>query len=198
MKLIRGCFTFIGVITFLFLLFLGSGCFLLSLSPPLKAQMTPVVLTSEAVQNLNQKLEVFKTEIEKAVTAGQEKEITLVITEEEVNSKLAEAIAEGKLPFKEVLINFRKDIFLVYGALKPPGVAVKVAAKARGEIVDGKPKLVMEELYFGKLPLPEKIKKSAGDILVSLIKVPGDLRWQVTRIQVADGEILITGITRKK
>lgn len=197
MKLIRGCFTFIGVITVLFFISLGFGYWLLSLSPPVKDQMTPVVLTPEAVQSLNQKLEVFTTEIREAIIARQEKEVNLVITEGEANSKLAVAIGEGKLPFTEVLVNFPKDFVLAYGTLKTPGLAIKIGAKASAEVVAGKPKLTVHDLYCGKLPLPEKIRNYSGKFLVNLIKVPCELPWQITKIQIADGQMIITGVAKK-
>ncbi|GEM_PF-2287353 len=205
MRLIKGCFIFIGVITVLLFLLAGFGYCLLSLSPPLRAQMIPVALTPAAVQSLDHKLEVFTTEIKKAVAAGLEREISLVITEEEANSKLVLAIGEGKLPLREVLVNFRKDVFLAYGALKTPGLSVKVGIKAYLELTGGKPKFIIEELQCGRLPLPKEIRKNVGDLLVVLFKVPmanlsgifGELPWQATGIYLTDGQMIIKGVTKK-
>ncbi len=197
LKLIKGCLIFIGVITLLFIISLCFGYYLLSLPPPIKNQMVPVVLTPEAAQSLDQKLERFKTEIKNAAATGQEKEVSLIITEEEINSKLAEVIGEGKLPFTDILINFQKNNCLVYGALKTPGLSVKIGAETHAEIKDGKLKVTIDKFYCGKLPLPQKLRNIASKPLASLIDPTRELPWQITKIQITENNLIITGMTKK-
>ncbi len=200
MRFIRGCFTFLGVITFLVLLAIVAGYFLLALTPPLWSQRVPVALSAEAVESLNQKLETLQNEIEAAVEAKQEREVSLVITEEEANSKLVEVLAEDKMPFKEILFNFREDNVFGFSILDNPGLKIKVVLKAKLEIAEGRTKVVVEDLNLGKLPLPKSMNKWAGyimQILTELITIPGELPWQITKIQISDGEVTVTGITKK-
>jgi len=200
MRLIRGCFTFIGVIAFLVILALIAGYFLLSLTPPLWAQRVPVSLSAEAVESLNQKLETLQTEIETAVEAGEEREVSLILTEEEANSKLAEVLAEDKMPFKDILFNFREENVFGFAVLDTPGLKAKVAVRAKLEIAGGKEQVVVEDVDLGKLPLPKSMNKGAGyvmQILTELVTIPGELPWEITAIQVTDGQVEITGVTKK-
>lgn len=200
MRLIRGCFIFIGVIAVLALLALAFGYYLLSLTPPLWAQRVPVVLTAEAVESLNQKLETLQAEIKAAVEAKEERQVSLTITEEEANSKLVEILAEDRMPLEEILLNFRQGSVFGYSILHTPGFKAKVAVRAAMEVTGGKARIVVEDLNLGRLPLPRGMNKGAGyilHILTELITVPGELPWQVTAIQIADGQVTITGIAKK-
>lgn len=200
MRLIRGCFIFIGVIAVLALLALAFGYYLLSLTPPLWAQRVPVVLTAEAVESLNQKLETLQAEIKAAVAAEEERQVSLTITEEEANSKLVEILAEDRMPLEEILLNFRQGSVFGYSILHTPGFKTKVAIRAAMGVTGGKAKIVVEDLNLGRLPLPRGMNKGAGyilHILTELITVPGELPWQVTAIQIADGQVTITGIAKK-
>jgi len=200
MGFIRGCFTFLGVITFLVLLALVAGYFSLALTPPLWSQRVPVALSAEAIESLNQKLETLQNEIKVAVEAKEEREVSLIITEEEANSKLVEVLAEDKMPFKEILFNFREDNVFGFSVLDTPGLKIKVAVKAKLEIAEGRTKVVVEDLNLGKLPLPKSMNEGAGyimQILTELITIPGELPWQITKIQVSDGKVTVTGVTKK-
>lgn len=200
MSLIRGCFTFIGVITFLVLLAVVFGYCLSSLTPPLRTRMQPVMLSAEAVESLNKKLKAFQDQVEAAIKAKEERQVNLTITEEEANSKLVEILAEDTMPVKEILFNFREDNVLGYSVLNTPGLKVKVAVSAVVDISEGKPKIVAEELNIGILPVPRAMSKSASymlDILTELITVPGDLPWKATAVQIADGQVTVSGVTKK-
>lgn len=200
MTIIRGCFTVLGVIAFLVFLTLVAGYFLLALNPPLWSQRVPVALSAEAVESLNQKLETLESEIEAAVEEGQEREVSFVVTEEEINSKLIEVLAEDKMPFKEILFNFREDGVFGFAILDIPGLKPRVAVRAMPEIDEGRLKIVVEDLDLGKLPLPKSMNQWGGytmQILTELVTIPGDLPWKITQIQISGGEVAVAGVTKK-
>jgi len=111
MRVIRGCVTIIGIVSVLAIVTVLMAYYLYSLSPRIRAQMVPVAVTAEAAQSLDQKIETLETEIDEAVAAGQEREMSFVVTEKELNSKLIELLAEGELQLNEVLVNFREGYF---------------------------------------------------------------------------------------
>lgn len=198
MRLFKGCVTTIGVMAVLFLLALVAGYYSLSLPPPIKAQITPVVMTAEAAQSLNQKFQAFKAEIEAAVKAGQEKKVSLTITEEEANSKLVEFLAEKELPLEKILINFGTNSFLGYVVLDTPVIAAKVGMTGKLQIVAGKPKIVIEKFNLGRLPLPKGTAENVTSFLNSMVKSPIEgLPLSITEIQIVKGQLIITGIAKK-
>lgn len=204
MGITRGCLLLIGGIVVLLLVMLGVSYCLLSLSPPLKAEMTPVLMTAEAVQRFDQKVETFVAEIEAAVAEGQEKQVSLVISEEEANSKLVDILAEGDMPLENVLINFLEGEFLACGIADIPGIDVQVAVRGRVEMMENGPKVVTEDVNLGRLPLSQGMRNGIINSLLDFWVEPdeietglSDLPWQITDIQITDGQLAIVGETTK-
>ena len=152
MRLIKGFITIIGVIGVLVIIGLLMGYYLFSLTPWIQARVLPVAITAEAAQSLDQKLESLETEIEEAAEAGEERELSLVITEKEINSKLVEVLAEGELPLKEILINLGEGYFIIYTIVDNPGVNAKTGAVGQLKVVNGDPKVVVEDFDWANCP----------------------------------------------
>ena len=131
--------------------------YLYSLSPWIQAKMTPVAVTAEAAESFDQKFEVLQTQIHETVIAGEERETALVITEKEVNSKLVEVLAEGDLPFDQILVNFREGRFLIYAVADVPGVAARTGAIGRIQVVNGDLEIVIEDFDSSFLTNSQKI-----------------------------------------
>ena len=107
----------IGAIAIIIFLFLVMGYFLFSLSPAIKSEMRISPVTYDAVQSFDNKVDSFKTEIEDAVAIENRKEVLMEITEEEMNSKIVELLAEGELPCRDLLVNFEDDYCWIYKAI---------------------------------------------------------------------------------
>src|SRR4030042_2274267 len=101
MRLIRGLIMAIGIIGILAIFALVIGYYLYSLSPPIQSKMVPILPSPEAAQSFDQKVSSADDEIEAAVSAGQKKEVTLTITDKEVNYKIIQFRAKGELPVQE-------------------------------------------------------------------------------------------------
>jgi len=199
MRVVRGCLTVLGIIGVIVIIALVIGYCLFSLTPSIESEMTPVVVTAEAAQSFDQKFQTFETEIEAAVATGEEKEVSLVITEEEVNSKLVEVLAEGELPLKEALLNFDQGYFLVYVVVDTPGVDAKTAVIARIEVVKGEPKVTVEDFDLGKLLLPQGMNNGIGSLLTIIAKMNAptdDLPLVITEIEIAKGQLSVKGVTK--
>jgi len=197
MRLIRVSVTVIGIIGVLAILTLVMGYYLFSLSPWIKAGMIPVAVTAEAAQSLDQKLEALETEIDEAVTAGEEREISLVITEKELNSKLVEVLAEGELPLKGALVNFREGYLLAYSVVDIPGVDAKTGAMGKIQVVDGNAKAIIEDLDLGKLPLPKAANSGVEEFLDIMLRLRlADLPLEITSVEISNRELTATGLVK--
>jgi hypothetical protein len=190
MRLIRGCITVLGIIGILVIIALVMSYYLYSLSPWIRAKMTPVAVSAEAAQSLDQKFEALETEIDEAIAAGEERETALVITEKEVNSKLVEVLAEGDLPFDQILVNFREGRFLIYAVADVPGVAARTGAIGRIQVVNGDLEIVIEDFDLGKLPLPQAVNGGVEKLLDIMVKLKlADVPLEITDVEISDREL---------
>lgn len=197
MRLIRGCITVVGIIGILVIIALVMGYYLYSLRPWIQAKMTPVAVSAEAAQSLDQKFEVLETEIDEAIAAGEERETSLVITEKEVNSKLVEVLAEGDLPFDQILVNFREGRFLIYTVADVPGVAARMGAIGRMQVVNGDPEIVIEDFDLGKLPLPQAVNGGIGELLDVMVRLKlADLPLDITDVEISNRELTVSGLIK--
>ena len=197
MRLIRGCITVVGIIGILVIIALVMGYYLYSLRPWIQAKMTPVAVSAEAAQSLDQKFEVLETEFDEAIAAGEERETSLVITEKEVNSKLVEVLAEGDLPFDQILVNFREGRFLIYTVADVPGVAARMGAIGRMQVVNGDPEIVIEDFDLGKLPLPQAVNGGIGELLDVMVRLKlADLPLEITDVEISNRELTVSGLIK--
>ncbi len=197
MRLIRALVMTIGIIAILATFGLLLGYYLYSLSPWIHAKMTPTLPSLEAAQSFDLKLNSLKAEIEAAVDAGQKKEVTLIITDKEVNSKVTQIKAKGELPVRELLINFGDGYFLTYAVVDTPGVNAKIGAIGRIEIVNGTPKIVITDFNLGKLPLPKTINRRVEQLLnITMSLQLADVHLDITSVQIKNRQLTITGTTK--
>jgi hypothetical protein len=168
------------------------GYFLFTLTPGIQARMIPVSVTAEAAKSFDQKLDELKTEIKKTTENRETRDLTVTITENEINSKLLEVLAEGRMPLhlSKPLINLRDGRFFVYGVVDVPGVPAKTGAIGRIEVTEGSPKIIIDDFDLGKLPLPKGINKRAEDITNIMLKLQlADWPLEVTKISITDRQL---------
>ena len=197
MRIIQGFIMAIGIIGIVVILALLTGYYLYSLSPQIQGKITPVAVSADAAQSLEQKLDALDTQIKEAVQAGEKRKLSLVITEQEINSKLVQMIAEGQLPLKRILINFGDGYFLTYAVIDMPGIDAKTGSIGRVEVADGKPKVVITEFNLGKLPLPESAKGRVEQLVNILMSLQlSDFPIDITYVEFNDHQLTVTGTTR--
>ena len=197
MKILRGCIAAIGIIGILVILALVTSYFLFSLTPPIKAKMAPVPVSAEAAESFDQKIDAWKAEIEDAVANEKEKVITLTVTEQEINNKILDTLAEGELPIKEALVNLGEGYLLAYIVIDNPGVDAETGTLARIEIEDGELKITVEDFDLGKLPLPQAVHDGVEKLVNIMTKLKlTDLPVKTTDVQINNHQLIITGVTK--
>jgi hypothetical protein len=188
----------IGAIAIIFVLFLMMGYFLFSLSPAIKSEMRVSPVTYDAVQSFDNKVDTFKTEIKEAVEVNNEKEVTLEITEEEINSKIVELLAEGELPCRDLLVNFEDDYCWTFAIMNNRGVDAKIGLITQFEVEEGNVNVVVEDFSLGKLPLAKSVDERVSSLLdiVWMSQSPfEELPFEITYISIDKGSITIDGVT---
>jgi hypothetical protein len=198
MKILKGFLMVMGALAVVAIIAILIGYVLALLTPDIRSNMRTVVLSSEAVDSLNQKLDDLKTSCVTASSSNTQKDINLVLTEEEVNSALVMALAEGTLPAKEVLVNFNDGYMLVYNAWSFPLLPIKTVIMGSMEVDNGQPTFQIKDFFLGKLPVPNDVNmgvQQLANILIRLNVPLEELKINLKDITISDGQINITGIT---
>lgn len=198
MKAVQVTLMAIGVLGLVVVVFAIIGLFLYTLTPSLKSDISIMPVTYDAVQNYDKKLTTFKQQVRDATVAKEEKRITLTITEEELNSKLVEMLAEGALPAKEVLINFEDDICVAYVSLINPGIDAKLAGVAQLDVEDGNIVVYLTEFQLGKLPTPKSFDRGVNEVLNILAKLQEpfeELPVEMNEVEVDEGKFTLEVVT---
>ena len=198
MRLIKGLIMVIGVIGVMVIFTLLIGYYLYSLSPRIQARLIPVAVSADAVQSFNQKLDELEGQIKAAVGAGENREVSLIITENEINSKLVQMLAEGELPLlKRILINFGDGYFLTYAVVDTPGIDAKTGLMGQVEIIEGEPRVVIDEFNLGKLPLPKSVDKRVEQLLNIIVSLQlPEVSLDITSAEIKNHQLTVTGITK--
>jgi uncharacterized protein YpmS len=189
----------IGVIAILVFAFILIGYVLFISTPDIKAEIGAVPVSAAAAESFSDKYTNFETEIEEAVDNKVKKEVTVTFTAEEVNSKIVELTAEGKFPFKEMLISFRPDACWLYFETDALVSNAKIGMIVKPYIENGNVKVEMLDFHVGKLPLPKSIDQSASEfvnVIVNMESPANNLPVIFTSVVTGDQTFTITGMTR--
>ena len=198
MRILQGFLIFMGALAVLAIVALVVGYVLALLTPDIRLNMRPVMLSAEAVDSLNNKLSEAKKEA--ALADGrQAKDIELTITEEEINSLIVMALAEGTLPAREMLVNFNDGYLLVYNSWSFPAAPVKTAVIGTLDVENGRPKFLIRDFYLGKVPVPQGVDQGVQDLINIVIRMNSQVeetRADVKEITISEGQLKLSGTTR--
>lgn len=192
MRILQGFLMFMGVLAVLAIIALVTGYVLSLLTPDIKSSLRPVVLSSEAVDSFNKKMADLTTQMSTAGTG----DISLTLTEEEINSTIVMALAEGSIPAKEILINFNDGYLVLYSAWNFTMFPVKTGLIGSFDIEDKKPKFLLTQVFVGKLPLPSGFNSGAQDITNIIIRLNPMIynpRINYKGITISEGKVNLVG-----
>ena len=199
MNTLRGFLLIMGVLAVLALIALVVGYVLALLTPDIRSNMRPVVLSSEAADSLTSKLDNLKKETAIAYTGKTPEDIELIITEEEINSMIVMGMAEGNIPAKEMLVNLNDGYALIYNAWNFPWLPVKTALMGSLDAENGKPLITIRDFFLGKLPLPSGVKNTVQDLVTIMAKLNtylDDLSLDLKEITISEGQVKLIVATR--
>ena len=181
MRVLKGVLIALGAIALLALLAAGVGYSLINQPTEIEEQI--ILASSQPGQS--ERFEVFDEEV---------KGTFLVLTEED-GSKLIELATELKgIPIKSRIaeIEFVPDRVLAVIDAKVYGFEIKVAIATKVEVEDGKPKITVEEVNIGKLPLPAAIKKRISELISQKIEsLLPDLPLKLEDIRITEEQFIV-------
>jgi uncharacterized protein YpmS len=182
-KIVQGIFITIGIIAVLFIIFVLIGYLLYSLPPDIKSEITTGQVSADAAKSFNTKVTDFKDKILEASAKEQKIEVSLTLSEIEINSKIIEMIAEEKLPFRDMEISLNEDLVWLYFEANYEGMKPRIGIVGKTQMVKNDLEMDVLEFQLGKLPLPQSVDEQVEGILNILIKtqspineLPADLK----------------------
>lgn len=196
MRILQGFLIFMGALAVLAIVALVLGYVLAILTPDIKTSLRPVVLSSESVDSYNKKMSDLRSQMRPSSTGTNTSDITLTLTEEEVNSIIVMSLAEGTIPAKEILVNFNDGYLVLYSSWNFNLFPVKTGVIGSFDVEDKKPKFLLNSVFLGKLPLPSSINSSAQDLANIIIKLNPMIfnpRISYKEITISEGSIKLVG-----
>ncbi|MCD6358638.1 MAG: hypothetical protein J7L90_01605 [Dehalococcoidia bacterium] len=163
-------------------------------------EVSLVTVSDEAVRSLDDKVNEFA---ERMAEAPDGERMALVLTDDEITSKLVEELssADVELPLdmENPLISFVDDKIFASAEVEISGFRTTLGIEARVEVQGDKLKVVIDEVNLGSLPLPgvviDKIKENIipeDELLLDLDDI--DIPIDISNVRVEDGQLLLEGI----
>jgi hypothetical protein len=188
----------IGSILVLVIIVVAIAWILLSRPSKIAAGVTSVPSNAQAAQSLDTKWSNFNNTIAQS-TAGTP--VTVTLTQEEVNSKVNAQMSTVTLPdgltVSDVNVNLKDGQILLSADMKYSIFSGHAGMTATVQIVDGQPTVVVTNVDMGSLPIPQSVQdKLTGLISGANLFQESTAAFSTQNVQIADGEIIISGITK--
>lgn len=192
MNILRTAFLALGSIFSLLLIASGVVGYLLTGPAPVTWSTTPEQWNWYEARNLDDSIEGIQQQINEASTGDR---VTLILIEDEVNSRLNELATEERLPLRMRDIRVHFDEGVVKGSVMVDLVIdVQAAIEAKIGIKDGKPDVTIEQFYLGRLPIPKTL---TSNVIAALMghadKRLESLPVKLTRVVIGNEWMVIGG-----
>ncbi len=162
------------------------------------ATQTPAQAAKNAA-SFDQKVGSFQAQ----VRSGSKQEVTMELTQDEVNAKVAQALSTasgGDMPVKEVAVKVEQDAAVVTGVASLGGQEVPIEAQVKVGANGGLLDVNVTSLKAAGLPVPDPVKDQliqraeaamGGKDLNGL-----DVGIDLKSVKLSDGKIVVDGQTR--
>ena len=184
----RGCSIGLFLVAAI-VIFFGAVAFALLASPAGSPQVTPVPVSTEAVARFDTKI---------ATVQNATAPTTIEIDEEEATSKVAALIASepGAPKVDKPQVNFRDGKVQISGTTSDTPIPISFVITGRIEAVDGRPKVIVEEVDAGRLPIGGALQSQVDSLIAEQDRLFGELPVYVTEVLVLEGKLVVTGQPR--
>jgi hypothetical protein len=190
-------------------LFLGSVFALLSITAGVMGYLItgpargdveaePIVVTSEAAQRLDDRMEALRREVDQASVMGRHIEVTLVITEEEATSKVIQLSETGEvnMDIDYAQIYFIDGTAYCFGTVDLV-IEMNISLEATIEVKDGKPDIAVKNLHIGRLSMPGTLVDQVMRAVMSHYEERLDnMRIDLEEITIGNGKMIIRGLSK--
>jgi len=137
---------------------------------------------------------------EMAATLATSGSVTIMITQEQINSIIAAQIAQQpEQIFIEPSIALIDGKMLVFGKIKQASLTLDMEMTLIPDLdVNGEPTLEIKEMKLSGIPVPDELKKQASSLINQALQeylANQTSDFELTDFQIEDGKMTITGNT---
>ena len=93
----------------------------------------------------------------------------------------------------EPQVSFRDGRIYLSGVTSDTPIAINFLITARVDVADGKPKVIVENVEAGRLPVPGALRSQVDDLVAKQERLIGDLPIYVSDVQIGNGKLVVTG-----
>ncbi len=197
----KACLTILGILVVIVAMAAGAAFYLLGRTPESVSQLPEVKVSKDASASFDQKIAQVGQAVSTAQKTSKPVPVTLRVTEQELTSKVAEigTLQSGELQARDVQIRLVPGKIVTTAKVSFMGLDVPVTLTATVSVRDGKPHVVVQNVQFGGLPLPDTLKNQLVDTIQwQMDEAWEDLPVQVQEVRIEQGVAIITGLAKPK
>lgn len=192
----------LAVIVVLVLAAAGVGYYFLTQPSDIEQEMASVTVSDEAARSLDDKIEDFDDRLESASTGES---LSLILTDDEVTSKLVQELSRGEVDLpvdiENPRVRFGDGKVFASADVEISGFHTTLGAEARVQAQDDELKLTIGEINLGRLPLPDAVLDRIKGELVPEEEMVIDMdEWGITMniedIRIEEGQVILEGVAR--
>ncbi len=213
MSIIRRIIVVLGFVMLLTVVLGGVGLYLLTRSTDLEEEMRPVGKNLDVQQSFTSKIDILEDEIKAAVAAGEQREVSITLTESEASIMISEMMREaitkssdeedsGEMKI-EAIVNFEEDLIRTVAKMEFYGVEVNGAVEMIAIADEQGLSMQMQNMEMGQIPFAGSVKDrimtsfNESHTHINLddlhIDIEKGLRVELTNLFFCDGEMVVTG-----
>lgn len=198
MQAVRTIFLFFGAVFALLLIAIGIGGYLITGPAAKEAEANTIPITAEAAQRLDDKIDALEWEVDAAIARGENRRVTLIITEEEATSKIKALSDEGEtgIDIDYIQIHFIDGQVHAFAKIDVL-IRLQVSLQAKIEVNDGEVGIKLVRFNVGRISIPSTLIDQVMRPVMSRVdeRLEEDIDIEIEQITVGDGQMIVTGIT---
>jgi len=190
----------VGALVLLIVLAGGGVVVLAKQQPSVANGLKPVVVTTQAVQSFDSKVDALNAANADAKKTGKVQDVTVTFTEDELTSKASQAtgpIGDTGMTATDTQVHLAGGNVVATTTVTVQGVSVNVGVVATPTVVNGQTVIVVKDVQTGALPLPDAVKQQINAAIGQAIDPSKlGLPMDVSNFTIVDGKLVVKGKTK--
>lgn len=199
MQAVRTIFLFFGAVFALLLIAIGIVGYLVTGPAAREVGANAIPITEEAVQSLDDKIDVLEQEVDAAIARGEHKLHLLIITEEEATSKIQALSDEGEtgVDIDHIQIRFIDGRVHAFAKIDVV-ISLQVSLQAEIEVNDGEVEIKVVRFNVGRVSIPSTLIDQVMRAVMGRVheRLEEDIDIELEQITVENGQMIVAGTTK--
>jgi len=199
LQAVRTIFLFFGAVFALLLIAIGIVGYLVTGPAAREVGANAIPITEEAVQSLDDKIDVLEQEVDAAIARGEHKLHLLIITEEEATSKIQALSDEGEtgVDIDHIQIRFIDGRVHAFAKIDVV-ISLQVSLQAEIEVNDGEVEIKVVRFNVGRVSIPSTLIDQVMRAVMGRVheRLEEDIDIELEQITVENGQMIVAGTTK--